>query len=273
MMCQQCGAQMREDDLYCGACGAKAERAQASCSHCGGAVGRDDVFCMHCGARLAEEPEPSAGETADLSGLDHYVTASDATASMSAISSDTVRAYQAPGSSQKSGPNPFAIALVIGVVMIVLAVAVAVVVIVGGLGGQQQSSQLMSSSSTSSTEDTATLPSSNNAAQTGSASSVPSGGFVLPDSSTRYYARAELEPLSDWDLYIARNEIYARHGRGFKNEDLRSYFASCSWYVERYTPEAFEAMPSPLNDVEKKNADLMLAIETERNSPYLKTTQ
>ena len=95
--------------------------------------------------------------------------------------------------------------------------------------------------------------------------------YVLADSSSRYYSKSELEDLSLWELYLARNEIFARYGRGFKNRDLTEYFATRSWYQQRYTPEEFEAMPSPLNDYEMKNTELMLEIEKSKDSPYLYT--
>ena len=57
--------------------------------------------------------------------------------------------------------------------------------------------------------------------------------YILPNSSAELISEQDLEGLSDWELYIARNEIYARHGRGFKNKDLQEYFGSKSWYVER----------------------------------------
>ena len=67
--------------------------------------------------------------------------------------------------------------------------------------------------------------------------------------------------------------MFARYGRGFKNQDLVDYFATRRWYQQRYTPEEFEAMPSPLNDYERKNTEAMLAIEQQRNSPYLTTAK
>lgn len=97
--------------------------------------------------------------------------------------------------------------------------------------------------------------------------------YVLPDSSSRYYSRSELEKLSLWELYLARNEIFARYGRGFKNQDLVDYFATRHWYQQRYTPEQFDAMGTPLNDYEQKNTQLMLEIERDRNSPYLVTAK
>ncbi len=96
-----------------------------------------------------------------------------------------------------------------------------------------------------------------------------SNAYILPDSSTRYYTRAELENLSLWELYLARNEIYARYGRGFNNLDLVEYFATRSWYTERYTPDEFNNSGITLNDCEQHNAVTMREIELEQNSPYI----
>jgi serine/threonine protein kinase len=92
--------------------------------------------------------------------------------------------------------------------------------------------------------------------------------YIISDSDRRYISSSEIYVLSDWERFIARNEIFARHGRGFKNPDLRNYFESKSWYSERYSPEVFDSMPSLLNDYELKNAALLLQIEKEAGSPY-----
>lgn len=89
-------------------------------------------------------------------------------------------------------------------------------------------------------------------------------GFILPDSSSRYYSASELSRLSNWELEIARNEIYARHGRGFRDDDLQNYFDSCSWYTKVYSPDEFDAMPSPLNEYEVANVTLINSIEDAR---------
>lgn len=94
--------------------------------------------------------------------------------------------------------------------------------------------------------------------------------YVLSDSSARRYTAAELSPLSDWELYLARNEIYARHGREFANADLQRHFEATSWYRPSYTPEEFDASASDLlSDVERVNIDTILSIEQERGSAYL----
>lgn len=92
--------------------------------------------------------------------------------------------------------------------------------------------------------------------------------YVLPGSDSRLYTREELEGLSDWELYIARNEIFARHGRQFSNADLVDYFEARPWYNGEYEPADFDSWFTP-NEFEKANTDLILEVERGRNSPYL----
>lgn len=99
--------------------------------------------------------------------------------------------------------------------------------------------------------------------------SPASTDYILADTNSRYYSESELKKMTARDLYVARNEIYARHGRGFKNDDLQSYFDAKSWYTKRYEPDEFDKLANPLNDYEQKNADLMLKVETDMKSPYL----
>lgn len=103
--------------------------------------------------------------------------------------------------------------------------------------------------------------------KSGGSSLSDSNGYVLPESSSRTYSNAELEEMSDYELYLARNEVFARHGRIFKNSDLQEYFGSKSWYDPRYAPEEFSE--SMLNANEKANIERMAKIEQDRNSPYI----
>jgi len=91
--------------------------------------------------------------------------------------------------------------------------------------------------------------------------------YVLPDSSSRLYSESELEKLSNYELYIARNEIFARHGRMFNNEDLQAYFGSKDWYHP--TVEAKDFDESVLNSTEKKNIETMAKIENDRGSTFV----
>lgn len=99
---------------------------------------------------------------------------------------------------------------------------------------------------------------------TPSPSAGNAGEWVLPDSATRVYTYEEVSKLSDHELEIARNEIFARHGRGFRDDELQAYFNSKSWYERRYSPDEFDAMPSPLTDAENANVAVILQVEGER---------
>ena len=59
-------------------------------------------------------------------------------------------------------------------------------------------------------------------------------------------------------LKLAKNEIYARHGRVFIDEDLYEYFLTRMWYEPIYTPEEFDE--SCFNDCEKANLELLLSL-------------
>lgn len=93
-------------------------------------------------------------------------------------------------------------------------------------------------------------------------------GYVLPDSASRYYSASELSGYDNWTLYLARNEIYARHGRGFVREDLQEYFGNCSWYTRRIEPDDFVEREH-FNDYEYQNALTIRSVEESRGSPYL----
>ena len=89
------------------------------------------------------------------------------------------------------------------------------------------------------------------------------------DTSSRYYSTEEVQNMSNEDIFYARNEIFARHGRMFSDPDLQAYFNSKTWYNPIYSPAEFDSLPSPLNDYEQKNVQLMLSIEQARGSAYL----
>lgn len=84
--------------------------------------------------------------------------------------------------------------------------------------------------------------------------------YILPESNSRIYDIAELQPLSAEELELARNEIYARYGRKFQREDLKVYFNGKSWYQESIEPEDFDEN-TMFSDVEKANLDLIRGVE------------
>ena len=79
--------------------------------------------------------------------------------------------------------------------------------------------------------------------------------YICPGSDSRYLTESDVSGLSDWELLLARNEIYARHGRKFDDPDIRAYFESKSWYNGTIDPDNFDA--SVFNVYEKANIEFI----------------
>ena len=80
--------------------------------------------------------------------------------------------------------------------------------------------------------------------------------YILPNSASKIYTAEEIGGLN---LYLARNEIYARHGYIFNNTDLQEYFGGMSWY----SPTTKDVPDSALNEYEKANIELILSLENQ----------
>ncbi len=83
--------------------------------------------------------------------------------------------------------------------------------------------------------------------------------YICPGSDSRYLTEADLVGLSSWELLLARNEIFARHGRMFVDENIQAYFDSQSWYHGTVHPDNFNV--SVFNQYELANIDFIKAHE------------
>ncbi len=97
-----------------------------------------------------------------------------------------------------------------------------------------------------------------------SVTTIPSSQYIFPDSDKNIISQEELKTLSEWQLKVARNEIYARHGRPFEHQDLQCYFEKTAWY--QVNPEYSD---QTLSSIETTNIDTILEYEKEINSSYL----
>ena len=86
--------------------------------------------------------------------------------------------------------------------------------------------------------------------------------YIIPDSDRRFLTEDELSELDASTLRLARNEIYAKHGRKFQTEDLNQYFSQKSWYDGYLSAEEFD--DSVLNEYEKENLTLIKQVEAKK---------
>lgn len=84
--------------------------------------------------------------------------------------------------------------------------------------------------------------------------------YILPDALTHVYTQKELAGLTQEELRLARNEIYARHGRQFKSNDLNQYFSQQPWYQGTISPDRFD--DSVLSPNERNNLKAIQGMET-----------
>ena len=59
--------------------------------------------------------------------------------------------------------------------------------------------------------------------------------------------------MTPQQLRYAKNEIYARHGRKFKDAELQAWFDAQEWYDGTIAPEAFDDNVL----IEKKNIQVL----------------
>lgn len=88
---------------------------------------------------------------------------------------------------------------------------------------------------------------------------VKEGGFMFPESDKKVIPNEILRSLTKEELRIARNEIYARHGRRFKNRAMRDYFEKMEWYAELEKRD--EIPEEELNTIEMENINRIKKIE------------
>lgn len=88
--------------------------------------------------------------------------------------------------------------------------------------------------------------------------------YIFPDSDKKYLSEDEIRTKTVDEMIIGRNEIFARHGYIFTDENLKNHFESTSWYEGTIPAEQFNS-DQVFNDFEKKNIELIKSVEDEIN--------
>ena len=82
----------------------------------------------------------------------------------------------------------------------------------------------------------------------------------LFETDKKYYTKEEFESEPMLVIHLAKNEIYARHGYIFKNEDLYNYFMGCIWYSPTCDSTDFD--DNIFNEYEKENLEILSDLDT-----------
>ena len=237
MFCENCGAEIKDDSLFCESCGKPVQRQSAA-------------------------PESARANTWQTSAS----VPLQQTAVMDAVPQQNV---------QTKNNKTLIIIIVVGIVAIATA---AVVFFVkpniekwSKIEDSFTSADLQAEGSKK-TDDSSSSKSSGNSSSNSSSSgktdsktSTDSSGssYVIKDSSTRRLSESEVSSFSDDQISIAQNEIWARHGRKFKNNWLQTYFNKQSWYTGTIEADNFLNEYTP-TEIEDYNSKLLNDILTKR---------
>lgn len=95
--------------------------------------------------------------------------------------------------------------------------------------------------------------------ETPAPTAAPVSEYLIPGSDSRYITEADLKDLSWEQCCLARNEIFARHGRMFQTPEIASYFNSKSWYHGTIAAASFSE--TVLNEYERANVNYISQYE------------
>lgn len=289
MYCERCGEELKDNALFCENCGTKVQQSKDENSEA-----RTQKISS---AQLHELSDLGSTNKPDTSGVDvsAYPTTTQPPVKQPAIQQTTpmpsvaaqdqnnaTASVAQPAADNQEKKGKVKAPIIVAVVAAAIALVAVIILIATFVFGEselttndsakgyaaQKEQELASNSATNQQKESTTQSSSQSSSSSIDDVINSSNGFILPESDSRYYSDSELNELTDYQLYLARNEIYARYGRAFKNQDLQDYFHNKNWYTVRYSPDSFDSIVT-LNVFEKKNADAILAIEKRRGSSYL----
>ncbi len=88
-------------------------------------------------------------------------------------------------------------------------------------------------------------------------------GVIFSNSSEELLNEENVKTLSDDDLRYAINELYARHGYIFNDDELKEYYGKFDWYKQDIKTDDFSM--DLFNDIEKVNVEMLQKERDSRN--------
>ena len=80
-------------------------------------------------------------------------------------------------------------------------------------------------------------------------------GQIFPHSAEELLTEDQIKALSDKDLRLAINEIYARHGYAFTTKEMQDYYGKLDWYENLNKTQ--EEVNAELTTIEYQNKEML----------------
>lgn len=273
--CTSCGFQNADTSKFCKMCGTKLENnvAQRTCLFCGKKAPQGTLFCMACGNPLEESTKKPEIQTEPT-----YANIQSEEVTFSGTE-------QAP--KKKTG---------IIILLIVFLIAI-ILVVVGVVFAQKNANSDKNQNEDTKNEQQLDDDADDDEADDGGNDRediadksqietkedseeeqiseeliqeeqfednivIQDANYILPESNIRMLTISDLYLLTAEECRLARNEIYARHGRIFRDQALQNYFESKDWYRGTIHPDDFDE--EILTQIEVANRDLIVQYEEMR---------
>ena len=221
------------------------------CTECGKEIKEGDLFCPECGAKLEVDEEPA--KTAPAQTF-----------------------TKAPETPKTANTKALKISLIFGCVVAVVLFVLVILAATKPSIEFLKDTPFSSATSVEQKNDEEAKPDDNENSDESDKSETDKKSedktstdtsktktYVLENSSSKELTSSDISGLTDDEICIAQNEIWARHGRKFKNNWLQAYFNKQSWYSGRIEADEFLNEYSP-SDVENKNAQFLNSVLSSR---------
>lgn len=199
------------------------------------------IFCPNCGAAIEAQPGSTQHQCPNCGNTFAY----NARPASGPTPPPLAPPVQPPMPPRKSGGN--------AAVTAIIAIAVILLLAAAAFGGYHYAARQNNSAIAADTIITTST------ATDSAADSTPYYGdevVVSPELDEavmqRELTESDLNGLSQWQLKLLRNEVFARHGYIFQTADMQQVFSQYSWY----TPE-YDNVNDQLSDTEQYNVTLI----------------
>lgn len=234
------------------------------CTYCGRDIPDDALWCPYCGAEQTppDENAPPDGWQDGNIPADDWDDEADPPPDNTWVDDPPVPGWEddtpyEPAPEDKDAPRSKAL-----LIAIFAALGVSLIVLLIALNVKPKPKDTAAATpvvTATAQSSAAPMPSAAPSPTPTAAPKPASGGYILPDSATRRLTQADVANLTWEQCCLARNEIYARHGRIFQTPQIAAYFEAQSWYHGTVPAASFDS--NTLSPVEHANVDFLAGYE------------